>query len=222
VRRHRLVLGGSVAVSALLLVAWFPVSALVHQRQTLTATALQLEQLRRQDRQLAAEGKRLASAAEVERLARQQYQLVTPGQQAYQVLPPNSQVPADQLYPGDPALQPLAAPGPAAELATGDGAAIGRGNLDGQGAGATTSGATPTSGATTGGATTGGATTGGATTGGATTGAASTGHTGAATSGRGRPGHQSGSASGGSPSGTGSTASGGLMSRIVQTLEFWR
>ncbi len=106
----------SVALSALLLVAWFPASALLHQHQALAATTAQLHDLKAQDQQLTQEQRRLNSPAEIQRLARQQYKLVSPGQQAYEVLPPNSNVPASTLYPGDPARQGLADPSGTSEL----------------------------------------------------------------------------------------------------------
>jgi cell division protein FtsB len=106
----------ALVLSALLLAAWFPASALLRQHQALAATSAQLHQLRQEDQQLAHERQRLNSPAEIERLARQQYRLVSPGQQAYEVLPPNSDVPASTLYPSDPARQGLADPSDTTEL----------------------------------------------------------------------------------------------------------
>ncbi len=85
-RRGRLMLGGAVVVAILVIVAWFPTSALYHQRRQLASATSHLEQLRSQDHALEQERERLSTPAEVARIARQQYQLVLPGQQAYQVL----------------------------------------------------------------------------------------------------------------------------------------
>jgi cell division protein FtsL len=98
----------SVVVAVVVVVAWFPAGALYHQRAALDATSTQLARLRAEDRALAAEQQRLGSAAEIARIARQQYELVTPHQQAYQVLPPNGS--PEGADPGDPALQPLGSP----------------------------------------------------------------------------------------------------------------
>lgn len=85
-RRGRLMLGGAVVVAVLVIVAWFPTSALYHQHQQLASATSHLDQLRSQDDALQQERERLTTPAEVARIARQQYQLVLPGQQAYQVL----------------------------------------------------------------------------------------------------------------------------------------
>lgn len=88
------------------LVVWFPFSALVHQRQALATTESQLSELRQQDQGLQQEKKNLAEPSEVERIARQQYQLVSPGQQVYEVLPPSdSGGKATDPYSGDPGLK---------------------------------------------------------------------------------------------------------------------
>jgi cell division protein FtsB len=103
-----MVLVASVVIAVVAVVAWFPAGALYHQRQTLDATATQLDHLRQQDRALSTAQQQLDSAAEIGRLARQQYELISPGQQAYEILPPNGNT--DGPDPGDPGLQPLAAP----------------------------------------------------------------------------------------------------------------
>jgi len=79
-------LGGAVVVAVLVMVAWFPTSALYHQHQQLASATSHLDQLRSQNHALQQERERLDTPAEVARIARQQYQLVLPGQQAYQVL----------------------------------------------------------------------------------------------------------------------------------------
>jgi cell division protein FtsB len=87
VSRSRLWLIGSVVVSAAVLGAWFPASALYSQRTSLSASRAQLHQLQEQNAALAQEAKNLSSTSEIDRIAREQYQLVTPGQQAFEILP---------------------------------------------------------------------------------------------------------------------------------------
>jgi cell division protein FtsB len=108
-RRGRLLLAGSVMVSALVLLAWFPAGALLDQRSALSKTDSNLSQLRQQDRQLAREKALLSQPGEVARIARQDYGLVGPGQRSYEVLPPSARK-GSSAYAGDPGLQPLAPP----------------------------------------------------------------------------------------------------------------
>ncbi len=89
-------------LSALILASWFPAGALYHQRSTLVAANGELAQLHREDVALSKERKSLSDPAEVGRIARQQYQLVSPGQQVYEVLPPTATSPAGAPYAGDP------------------------------------------------------------------------------------------------------------------------
>jgi cell division protein FtsB len=111
VRRGRLALGASVVVSVMVLVAWFPASAILSQRQSAASTASQLQTLQQEDAQLKAEQQRLGSTSEIDRIAQEQYQLVNPGDRAYQVLPPSAPSSnGDPPYGGDPALQALAPP----------------------------------------------------------------------------------------------------------------
>jgi len=79
-------LGGAILVAVLVMVAWFPTSALYHQHQQLASATSHLDKLRSQNHALRQESERLDTPAEIARIARQQYQLVFPGQQAYQVL----------------------------------------------------------------------------------------------------------------------------------------
>lgn len=118
-RRTRLVLAGAVVVSVGILVAWFPASALVHQKAALAAQNSQLVQLRQEDTALNQEHKNLSDSAEVGRIAREQYQLVSPGQEAYEILPPASTAPANAPYAGDPGNSAPVAPSAASELPPG-------------------------------------------------------------------------------------------------------
>ena len=120
VRRGRFFLVVAVVLAAVALVAWFPATSLLHERQALAATTGQVRRLTQQDRALAREEQRLQSPAEVARIAREQYQLVAPGQQAYQVLPPNGAAGSSTAaYAGDPGLQRPVTPSAAAELPPG-------------------------------------------------------------------------------------------------------
>ena len=72
----------------MVLFAWFPASSLLSAHSNLKATQAQLASLHAQDAALAQEQKNLTDSNEIERIAREQYQLVSPSQQAYEVLPP--------------------------------------------------------------------------------------------------------------------------------------
>ena len=65
-------------------------------------TEAQLDALHTQDAALAQEKKNLSDAGEIGRIAREQYQLVSPGQQAYEVLPPSGATAGGTPYAGDP------------------------------------------------------------------------------------------------------------------------
>jgi cell division protein FtsB len=118
-RRTRLCLVGGTVLSAVILAAWFPASALYHQRANLASASAQLAQLHSQDASLTQERHNLNDAAEVGRIARQQYQLVSPGQRAYAVLPPSGTAPANAPYAGDPGNSAPVAPSGASELPPG-------------------------------------------------------------------------------------------------------
>jgi hypothetical protein len=105
---------GAVVASAVVLFAWFPASSLLTQRTDLSATQAQLASLHAQDQALAQEKKNLSDVNEIGRIARQQYQLVSPGQQAYQVLPPTGASSAGVPYAGDPGSHGPTAPSGAA------------------------------------------------------------------------------------------------------------
>jgi cell division protein FtsB len=117
--RSRLFLVGAVVASAVILFAWFPFSSLLQQRTTLSSTAAQLSGLHKQDAALAQEQKNLSDDAEIGRIAREQYQLVSPGQQAYEVLPPSGSSAAGAPFAGDPGSTAPVAPTAASELPPG-------------------------------------------------------------------------------------------------------
>jgi hypothetical protein len=112
---------GAAVVSLGILAAWFPFNALYHQRAALAGAAAELSQLHRQDAALAQERKNLSDSTEIARIAREQYQLVTSGQQAYEVLPPSGSSKGGAPYAGDPALTAPVAPSANAVLPPGAG-----------------------------------------------------------------------------------------------------
>jgi cell division protein FtsB len=118
-RRARFLLLGSVIASAVVIFAWFPVSSLLSQRSNLATAQSQLSALRSQDAALAQEKKNLNNPAEIGRIARQQYQLVSPGQQPYQVLPPTGSTAAKAPYAGDPGSSGPVVPSASSELPPG-------------------------------------------------------------------------------------------------------
>ncbi len=109
---------GAAVVSAAILGAWFPASALYHQRSSLAGANAQLHQLVQQDASLAQERKNLTNQAEIDRIAREQYQLVTPGQQAYEVLPPSGANSTGTLGGDGPAATATTQPKPVVQSNT--------------------------------------------------------------------------------------------------------
>jgi cell division protein FtsB len=118
-RRSQLMVLGSIVLSAAIVVAWFPGRALLHQRSSLAAAQAQLATLHAQDSALAREAHNLGDASEIGRIARQEYQLVSPGQQPYEVLPPSGAASAGTPYAGDPGVRGPSTPSAADELPPG-------------------------------------------------------------------------------------------------------
>jgi hypothetical protein len=110
---------GAVIMAAVILFAWFPVGSLLGQRSNLSGTETDLASLHKQDGALAQEKKSLSDAGEIGRIAREQYQLVSPGQQAYEVLPPSGAASTGTPYAGDPGSRGPVAPTASAELPPG-------------------------------------------------------------------------------------------------------
>ena len=117
--RARLAFVGSIVASAIVLVAWFPASSLLSQRSSLHGTEAELNALHAQDAALAQENKNLSDAGEIGRIAREQYQLVSPGQQAYEVLPPSGAAATGTPYAGDPGTSGPVTPSATPELPPG-------------------------------------------------------------------------------------------------------
>jgi hypothetical protein len=110
---------GAVVVAAIVLFAWFPFTSLLHQRSDLSGAQSQLSSLHKQDAALGQEKKNLSDPGEIGRIAREQYQLVNPGQQAYEVLPPSGAAATGTPYAGDPGAASPATPSASAELPPG-------------------------------------------------------------------------------------------------------
>jgi cell division protein FtsB len=117
-RRRRFILVVSAAFAALVLGTSFPASGLLSEHHQLAATDAALHRLKSENSALAQEKQQLNSKAEIHSLARQDYQLVDPGQTAYNVLPPNSQSTknSSSSVTGDPGNQPAVAPANAAGM----------------------------------------------------------------------------------------------------------
>jgi hypothetical protein len=107
----------AVVTAAIMLVGWFPLTALWHQQSQLDTTSAQIKAVQRQEQALATQSKAVDTKAAATALAREQYQLVSPGQSLIQVLPGNA---SGLVSPSsaDPGLQPLVAPSSAAPLVT--------------------------------------------------------------------------------------------------------
>ena len=110
---------GAVVVAAVVLFAWFPAGSLLNQRSNLADTEAQLATLKKQDAALAQEKKNLSDAGEIGRIAGAQYQLVSPGQQAFETLPPAGAPAAGTSYAGDPGSRGPVAPSASPELPPG-------------------------------------------------------------------------------------------------------
>ncbi len=119
-RRGRLLIGGAIVASMIMLVVWFPASALLHQRSAIAAAAQQVSHLRSEDAQLAQQSNQLTTPGAITQLAQSQYQLVEPGQRLVQVLPatakPTTTASGEAPYPGDPGYAKVMAPSAVALL----------------------------------------------------------------------------------------------------------
>jgi cell division protein FtsB len=118
--RHRAPLALAALFAVGVLVIGFPLSGLLSQHHQLSAAAAQLNQLQSQNRTLKAQQHQLNSKAAIERLARQDYQLVSPGQTLYDVLPSgrhtSTTTASQSATVGDPGNQPLVAPANAPDM----------------------------------------------------------------------------------------------------------
>jgi len=118
-RRSRIPVALAAAFALAVLATNFPFSTLLSQHRQLSAAAAQLHQVQSANRALTEQDQQLNSTAEIDRLARQDYQLVSPNQTLYNVLPPSgktaSTTPGGPTS-GDPGAQPLVAPANAPDM----------------------------------------------------------------------------------------------------------
>ena len=105
----------AVVTAVVMLVGWFPASAIWHQQSELNATTAQINAIKSQQRALTLQAKSIDSKSAAILLAREQYQLVAPGQSLIQVLPGTGPGNVDQST-GDPGLQPLVSPSSVSSL----------------------------------------------------------------------------------------------------------
>ena len=105
----------AVVTAIVMLVGWFPMSAIWHQQSELNATTAQLNAIRTQQHALTLQAKSIDSKSAAILLAREQYQLVSTGQSLIQVLPGVGAGSVDQNV-GDPGLQPVVAPSSVSSL----------------------------------------------------------------------------------------------------------
>jgi hypothetical protein len=105
----------AVVTAIVMLVGWFPLTAIWHQQSELDATTAQINAIKSQQRALTLQAKSIDSKSAAILLAREQYQLVAPGQSLIQVLPGVGPGNVDQST-GDPGLQPLVSPSSVSSL----------------------------------------------------------------------------------------------------------
>ena len=126
IHRARLFFFAALLIAAVILVANFPVGALLKERSTVRTDSAQLASLQAENRELSTEVKALQEPAVVGRIAHLEYGLTEPGERSVVVLPgsakastsaPNpladNPIPASDLLPSDAILDPsVAAPTP--------------------------------------------------------------------------------------------------------------
>lgn len=118
-RRSRIPLALAALFSLAILGTSFPASALLAQHRQMGAASAQLRAVQSENRSLTEQNHELSSSAAIEGLARQDYQLVSPGQTLYDVLPSSgksSVVAPGGPTTGDPAGQPLVDPSDAPDM----------------------------------------------------------------------------------------------------------
>jgi hypothetical protein len=113
----------ALGIAVVILVANFPVGALLQGHSTVRADSTQLAALQAENRQLAAQVKALHNPAVVGRIAHSEYGLTEPGERSVVVLPgstkvpsstanplANNPVPVSDLLPSDAILDPASSP----------------------------------------------------------------------------------------------------------------
>ena len=81
----------SLAVIAIMFLFVFPTRSYLAQQRQVHAARHALEEVTAQNKELSREARQLKTPSEVERLARSQFNMVRPGEQAYNVVPPAPQ-----------------------------------------------------------------------------------------------------------------------------------
>ena len=107
----------ALVTAIVMLVGWFPLTAIWQQQSELNSTTAQINAIKAQQRALTLQAKSFDSTSAAILLAREQYQLVSPGQSLIQVLP-GIGASTDAQGAGDPGFQPLVSPSSVASLAT--------------------------------------------------------------------------------------------------------
>jgi hypothetical protein len=105
----------AVVTAIVMLVGWFPLTAIWHQQSELNTATAQINAIQSQQHALTLQAKSIDSKSAAILLAREQYQLVSPGQSLIQVLPGVGPGNVDQST-GDPGLQPLVSPSSVSSL----------------------------------------------------------------------------------------------------------
>ncbi|HEX3980651.1 MAG TPA: septum formation initiator family protein [Acidimicrobiales bacterium] len=115
-RRIPVALAGVFAIAVL--ATSFPISAIISQHRQLSAASAQLHQLQGENRALSEQQHQLNSKVAINEMAREDFQMVSPGQTLFDVLPPKSLSGklARGTTTGDPANQPLVTPAQAPDL----------------------------------------------------------------------------------------------------------
>jgi cell division protein FtsB len=89
----------SLAVIAIMFLFVFPTRSYLAQQRQVRAARHALEVLKEQNKELTREARQLETPSEIERLARAQFNMVLPGEQAYNIVPP-AKTPATTPPPG--------------------------------------------------------------------------------------------------------------------------
>jgi cell division protein FtsB len=118
-RRRRIPVALAGLFAAAVLATSFPISAIISQHRQLSAASAQLHQLQVENRSLAVQEHELNSKVAINEMAREDFQMVSPGQTLFDVLPPNKRTgrsTSGTSTIGDPADQPLVTPAQAPDL----------------------------------------------------------------------------------------------------------
>ncbi|MGH9018879.1 MAG: FtsB family cell division protein, partial [Acidimicrobiales bacterium] len=111
-RRARALLVASAVFAAIVLASALPWSTLLSQHDQLTSATAEVSALQAENRALSAQARQLSGTATQTALAREDYGLVSPGQQAYAILPPSGSAPSNVVDAGHvPLDEPPVVPG---------------------------------------------------------------------------------------------------------------